>query len=55
MRVGNTLKGNAQITGQYARRLSALASKQVDPELGRAMQAMSLAIMQQQQARDTQR
>jgi hypothetical protein len=51
MRLGNTAKANAQITGQYARRLSALAGKQVDPELGRAMQAMSLAIMQEQKER----
>jgi hypothetical protein len=46
MRLGNTATANARITAQHARRLSAVAARQADPELARAMQAFSLALSQ---------
>lgn len=46
MRMGNTATANARITAQHARRLTAVAARQSDPELARAMQAFALAISQ---------
>ena len=48
MRMGNTAAANARITAQHARRLSAVAARQSDPELARAMQSFALAISQSQ-------
>ncbi len=58
MRIGNTLKGNLQITGQTAqqlgqgakqmaqstKQLKAIAARQKDPQLARQMQAFALMI-----------
>jgi hypothetical protein len=48
MRVGNTAAANARITAQHARRLMAVAARQKDPELAKAMQAFGLALSQNQ-------
>lgn len=52
MRVGNTAKANTQITAQQLRRLGALAARQTNPELAKGMQAVFLAIQQDQERRE---